>query len=234
MASKIQERIYLNWFLESVGWTDCAIEDKDPPDFLLHVQDRVIGVEVTNIYVDEKKKGSKRREQESYKQKQLRRLAQRYYEKTAVPILVKANMRACTSPIDLDQTVFSLLECAELRVWEEAKVELETCSRGALLLYVRRLPKEFTRYARWICIDNQVGWVQELSNEIIMKAVKKKQDKLVKYRSVCEHTTLLLVADRTLNSGRLEWTGEPLSAVRDCGFDSVWVLIYPLKVHKVD
>src|SRR5688500_14015224 len=48
---KDTERLYLESFLNQVGWQHCRIVgEPDPPDFLLDTDDGVLAVEVTQLY----------------------------------------------------------------------------------------------------------------------------------------------------------------------------------------
>jgi hypothetical protein len=73
------ERFFVEWFVQKAGWA-CRIIDDEVPDFRLEFQERVVGLEVTNLYKDEKRKGSFSKRSEALRHKWLSAVARKYYE----------------------------------------------------------------------------------------------------------------------------------------------------------
>ena len=47
MALKWRERSFVESFLRNVGWTASRIEESESPDFLIDLEDTLVGLEVT-------------------------------------------------------------------------------------------------------------------------------------------------------------------------------------------
>lgn len=53
MASKIQERIYVESFLARLGRSHLIVEERESPDFLIAVGDEQFGLEVAQVFRDQ-------------------------------------------------------------------------------------------------------------------------------------------------------------------------------------
>jgi hypothetical protein len=68
--------------------------------------------------------------------------------------------------------------------------------------------------------------------EALEGRIKEKAAKVREYRHAVSRVGLLIVVDRTLESGMLLWV-EPVGTVDSKGFDAVYVQIYPLDVFRL-
>jgi hypothetical protein len=231
-----RERHYVSWFLNRVGWAADPIDGPDPPDFKIKMGDCNIGIEVTRIHIDDLadqavKKGSEIRKRESEKEKALAQLCDHYYKSCDIPIRVQANMSRST--IHLDHVTDILCDIAKnLSEGEQERREIKTSVHESLLLYVRRLPDvpDLTKYSRWTCVDNHTGCVKDLRPGDLHFALNKKRKRLSSYRDNFDRIVLIIVADRTLSSGMLEWIEDNPMDSDSIGFDAIWLVIYPLRV----
>lgn len=87
MSKKTTERIYLDRFVGVAGWscTPVDVTGGEGPDFVVRLGERLLGVEVTQLFLDGGRKGSKRRETESLGLRWLRDLATVYYKAGGAP-----------------------------------------------------------------------------------------------------------------------------------------------------
>lgn len=76
-------------------------------------------------------------------------------------------------------------------------------------------------------VKDSSGWVSA-DTAILQKAISRKAPKLADYREATKDVRLLLVADRTRNSGKLMAISN--IAVDPCGFDVIYFLSYPVKI----
>lgn len=237
MANKLQERVYLEWFLKENAIEYLCISESEAPDFYMIQDGNRIGIEVTNIFVEPNpgRKGSKSKRQESLRAQWLRQLSSDYYEKCTIPIAVKINLPYSEElRADMSCEVLTvLLRSVEIAAWEWKTYELDCDGRG-VEMHVQRLPNiaDFDRYSRWTCITDHSGWVAAVSKEHINNALRKKQKKLRRYSMNCDEVWLLLVVDRSWKSGKLDLNGSQF-ALKNTAFGSVWLLEYPIKTHRL-
>jgi hypothetical protein len=98
-------------------------------------------------------------------------------------------------------------------------------------VFVTAVPKELSDYRHWQCVDDRVGWVREATNEHLQRAVDRKSTSLPLYLEKFSVVDLLLVADRTMNSGRMRSTSA--LSVRNPGFRAVYFLSHPESAARV-
>lgn len=98
--------------------------------------------------------------------------------------------------------------------------------------FLTALPDDEDRYRHWHCISDSVGWVRSVTRETLEGRIAEKADKLGEYRKAADSTMLIIVADRTRNSGmfRFEPTGTLLDAH---GFLEVHLFLYPEASYRV-
>lgn len=239
MSKKVQERIYLDWFVEQIGWS-CEItgEYDESPDFVVRLNGENIGVELTNIYaLEDDRKGSIVKSEESYRNKFLRRLAKKYYELSNVPIHLQALQLFGTLPASVDEIVHSL-SSEKLEVEEWCEIEYKNNINSALKFRFRRLPEEFEQYSRWNFVDNYVGFSRAFEIGLLESRINSKSNRLKDYKKKCNGVVLLVVCDRTVNSGRFHLpvllnSNLDFSTISLQGFDSVYLALYPEKVIEI-
>jgi len=234
MARKLQEWIYLEWFLKEESIVYQSIEEADPPDFFLTLNDKRIAVEITNLYYESKpsRKGSKRKQQESHRTQWLKELSDSYYCNNRTPILLKILFPESESYRDATSDILTTLsECNKLDVWENERYEVES-KPGTIKLFAHRLSDEFHQYSRWSCINDHMGFVASITEDHIVNAVNKKKDRIKSYQPSCDEVWLLLVVDPSWKSGLLQYNGLKPSLEKS-GFDSVWLLEYLDKAHQL-
>lgn len=232
-TKKQHERLYLEAFLHQVGWQHYRIVgEPDPPDFLLDTGDGILAVEVTQLYKDEGPRGSPVRAAEGERLEFLRNLAGEYYSQSGKPLLVKAMLPGIPAPTAIASVAAQLHQCRPKVAWETSEFEAPVSSPGEARFYIRALPDEAGPYSRWECSTDAVGWVRALSHELIAERIQQKATRLQAYLKTADRAMLLLVADRLLNSGKLDFspTGTLLPS---CGFWEVHLVLFPLRSHRV-
>ena len=96
---------------------------------------------------------------------------------------------------------------------------------GSLKVYMTAVPPELRDYRHWLCVDDRVGWLRPATSQELQATVDRKASKLVLYQQKCKDVVLLLVADRTFNSGRMK-AEEGLSVVNP-GYTEIYFLSHP-------
>lgn len=227
MATKLHERIYLEKALELLD-LDLQVADREAPDFELSNGHEIWGIEVRNLFKDEHpKRGSKSKTEESLNTKQLQKIANRYYENNATPILLKILGVKSIEPYS-DLILNAIVERMPRQPFSNEKI----CLNKGPTLYVTDLPAEQSKYSRWDIVNDRVGWVKKLTLEDLQKAINIKSEKLTSYILRYSKVDLLLVCDRLNNSGKLSLPIAP--KVSNPGFSNIYLLLHPLSVTKLD
>jgi len=235
---KARERTYLDAFQHINGWSH-AIDprERESPDFILRAPDGAIGVEITELCkhamgeAERNSSGSPNRIRESLRRKCLQRLEAEYDRQGGKPIDVQANLSFCT----LTDTEISAIASRLIDEWPTGslrkRVEIVLCSDQIATFYALSLPDGFAERRRWTCVNNFVGWVRPASDQVLAETIRTKASKLAEYRKAARKTILLIVADRTQESGMFEHREAPLLASH--GFSEVHLLIHPLESHRI-
>ena len=225
MVSKVSERIYAESAVKLLGVDWVFGEIAEPLDFEVRSGHDVFGLEVRQIFAGgEADFGSPLRRAENKNQSYVRDIASRYYSQGGRPISVKF-----LGPINGHQ-----LEALVERMVHEAPAspfERKTISVGAIKIFLTALPKELANCQHWLCIDDRVGWVGEVTNGDLQYAIDCKRDKLPLYLAKYSTIDLLLVADRTVNSGRMR--SAVSFSVQNPGFRAIYFLSYPETITRV-
>lgn len=229
MSKKTSERIYLNHFLKVVGWPcDTGdVTEGEEPDFIVNLGARLLGVEVTQVFADEPRRGSRMREAESLRLAWLRELAKRYYESGGAPVQLQVATVERPTPEVSAQLVERLLREAEpLSPWTRAEIQLRGAMENLLATaWVTRLPNSQVGYRRgWRMLNDAIGLVRRVGVQHIHSIIAKKAPRLEAYRRRVPDVALLIVADRFLVSGMVAYEGGQLDAR---GFAGVYLLRYP-------
>ena len=207
------------------GWTvEVPPNEDDWPDLLIKTSNDIFGLEVRNIYVDENRRGSIEKRDESFRQKLLSDLAVKYYAKKKDPILL--NIRG---PIDKDSVdkVLDYLLSTDLQEWRRITHDIIVKGKRTRL-FLERLPGSFVNYSRWVYMDDNIGWVQRIKDEDIENIVKEKSANISKYKKNVKNVSLLIVSNRIKNSGKLHL--EKSRNINTYGFKNVFFYMHPLEI----
>ena len=234
MASKIQERIYLEWFLKQESITFTNIQEHENPDFLIQIGSRVTGVEITNLYLESSpgKKGSKIKAVESARTKWLLALAVSYYQQHSTPIRLNlwTNSPLCE---ELSGEILSALGASsQLPLFKRVRIDIKLPPGSRCVANVTRLPAKFSAYSRWTFLNDHISFVGDITREHILHALNKKSRRVADYLRCCDRVWLLLVADSSWNSGSFQIPNQ-LPIVVPSGFEKVWLLDYSETVHLI-
>lgn len=202
----------------------CAPNEESWPDLIVESSGITFGLEVRELYPDESKKGSKKRENESLHIASISALAKKYYKSSCVPIRVNILGSIEQEEVILESLLQSIERLGDL---EQARLEpYEGC-----VAYVLKLPSNFGKYMRWSYISDKVGWVGYLDCENIEEKIKEKAIKIKKYSENIKEIRLLLVCNRLLNSGKFVYIKN--KQIEILGFNEVYFLSYPDAVCKL-
>ena len=202
MVSKVQERIFVDEAMKLLGVEWQIIDEGESPDFGINDNGEEFGLEVRQVFVDEVVgSGSSAKKLESDQQRLIQIISTTYYKNQYAPLHVQ--FAGTIAKHDVKNIVEILAKSRPKYFGPESLLEFEKVSVGELVLYLKPLPPSFEKYSRWISVSSRVGWVSEISSSSLQSAVDSKAAKLPSYKVKYEKNVLLLVADRTYNSGRL-------------------------------
>ncbi|EWS64468.1 hypothetical protein Y695_02287 [Hydrogenophaga sp. T4] len=225
MVSKVRERIYAESAarLLDVDWH--LVEIPEPLDFQVQTEQEVFGLEVRQVFADgEATFGSPSKRAEAENQKRVRSVAAQYYSQGGPPLSVKflGDLASIES-----RSLVERMRCEAPTL----PFEQHTFAIGRVKVVLTAVPKEFGDYQHWLCVDDRVGWVREATNDDLQRAVDRKRANLPLYLEKFSIVDLLLVADRTMNSGRMRSTGT--LSVQNPGFRAVYFLSHPESAERV-
>ena len=234
MASKIQERIYLEWFLKQESITFTNIQEHENPDFLIQIGSRVTGVEITNLYLESSpgKKGSKIKAVESARTKWLLALAVSYYKQHSTPIRLNLWTNSPLSEELSGEILSALGASSQLPLFKRVRIDIKLPPGSRCVADVTRLPAKFSAYSRWTFLNDHISFVGDITREHILHALNKKSRRVADYLRCCDRVWLLLVADSSWNSGSFQIPNQ-LPIVVPSGFVKIWLLDYSETVHLI-
>lgn len=225
MASKIQERIFAESAIEllAVDWQ--LIEIPEPLDFEVQTNGLAFGLEIRQVFTDaEQSFGSPAKRRESKNTRAIKDLSELYYALGGRPI--SARFLGLLSSIEIESFARELAAIAPNYPGKNATKYIQ-----GVKVFISPLPLTWEKYSAWQYVDDRVGYVREPTNQELQEAVNRKEENLLLYKRKYEAIDLLLVADRSFNSGRLR--GVQDLRVSNPGFRTIYFLSYPESIQRV-
>jgi|WetSurMetagenome_2_1015567.scaffolds.fasta_scaffold67703_2 hypothetical protein len=228
MASKLQERIFVEGFLKRCPDPMSLIAERESPDFLMRDDKGELGLEVAQVFRTNGRAGSPAKAAASRRAKYLKGLASAYYRTGGLPLLVKA-----TLPHRPDYDVEALSRRLQVERADEPWDRTSFVLSPSTKFHLTALPAEAGIYNRWLCINNSLGWVGRLDSKLLASRIQAKAAKISEYRKKAERIGLLLVVDGTCESGMLQWPADEPPPDPE-GFDLVYLYIHPDEVFRLE
>ncbi len=119
-----------------------------------------------------------------------------------------------------------------INYWERIEFLFEKSKKCRLKIFLRRAPKGYEKPGYWVFVNNHVGWVRPIEENVIQKKICDKASKLSNYKGKYRHVILLIVTDRGSDSGMFHCDQKTL-VLSNCGFLSVYLGSYPEKIRKL-
>jgi hypothetical protein len=194
------ERFFVEAAAKLMGKTWTIGPDREHPDFLVTEGAQQFGLEVCEIFAGRQgRAGSAMKEMESHGQRAVDALRREYETITNVPLIVKLVGDVCHENLALVVPALVAEDLASKPVAYQAKIDLNTGLRAGLRVYVTKALRP-----NWFSMKDRVGFVDRNPMPRIAAQVKKKSEKLPKYRQAAgSDIRLLIVADHIKNSGKL-------------------------------
>jgi len=214
-AKKQHERFLLDRFLELQGISPKCIQPSDPPDFLIDLEGRKAGIEVTELFIRSNKS-------EAHPQPEEKTLLQAvesitnlivskarkiYFDAGSPPVLLTIWFTDGITPDKKKGDQIAELIAHQIQsmspqnsqavAWRSSEAEIEhPLSESVFLIQTQGVPE--LRFARWTVA--RPGLVAPLTPKRLQEAIDKKATKINAYKKHAEEIWLLIVADRTLPS----------------------------------
>jgi hypothetical protein len=212
-AKKRHERFLLDRFLERQGISPASIEPLDPPDFLIDLEGRKVGIEVTELFIRSNKSEAHRQpeekpllqEAESNTDRIVSKARKIYFDAGNPPVLstIWFSDRITLDNKKGDQIAELIahqiqtmsLQNSQAVAWRSSEDENEerSLSEWVAIIHTDRVPE--LRFARWTVA--RPGLVATLTPKHLQEVIDRKAKKINGYKKVAEEIWLLIVADRT-------------------------------------
>ncbi len=201
-SKKCHERFLLECFFKACGISATVVAEREAPDFIVCVEGREVGVELTGLYIsqDEKKSLQVR---ESISERIIAHARRFYDESAGPPVLVSvlfstgANLRA----LDRIRTARALsdfirglaLISGQHIFWHPDELEDSPLPDEISAVHARGVPDH--KMAHWAVA--RAGHVVPLTLLVLQAQIDKKAVKLDQYRKAAAENWLIVVGDGT-------------------------------------
>ena len=218
---KTRERFFGEQAAKCLGVAWTLGPDRERPDFIVNEGEQQFGLEICEIFTGpQRRAGSAMKESESNNQRDLNRLRLEYEAITQIPLSVKfvGNM----SSENMASVVPALIaeDFASKPILHHVVIDED----NGLRIHVTKAFRP-----DWISVNHRVGWVDRNPMGRIAAVIDKKSKELPSYRDAAgSDIRLLIVADRTYNSGKL--MVNQTFALDPRGFSVVYFYSYPESV----
>jgi hypothetical protein len=235
---KERERRLLEAFFELAGIAGRVEEEREAPDFLIRVEAKLIGVELTEVYVPTSDNEFPPKARESLASKILDE-AQRRYESTGGERLqVAVGFSPNTNFRTLNRTE-TAKAIAEFLLAQELLINRPQTWRPTLhgplsfdINFVTAFALPSQAPALWY--SPQAGWVVPLTEGILQSCIDMKSSKLSKYRSAAMESWLVLVVAGGAPSQGFDLRPDINSRAIRSPFDQTFLLsLIDSAVHKL-
>ena len=221
-AKKKREKFFLDRFLELQGISPAFIQPSDPPDFLIDLEGRKVGIEVTELFIRSYNlEAHPLQVIESVTNQIVSKAREIYFDSDNPPVLSTIVFSNRITPDSRRDEIAKLiadkirkmnLSNSQVADWRPNENENEECvlSESVSLIHTRRVPD--LRFARWNVA--RAGLVAGLTPKHLQEVIDKKAEKISAYKKYAEEIWLLIVADRTRPSQKFFVTPDfPLDLV---------------------
>lgn len=214
---KRHERFLLDRFLERQGMTPTSVDTGESPDFLITLDGRVVGVEVTELFIQRGSPEARLLPEDPTLQaiesifiKIVSKAHAIYSDPTNPPVLshivfsnpiIPGNKKKDDQIAKLiaDQIQSMSRQDSEWSEWRSRDDEREEnpLSEWVSFISTSRVPEQFAEWSH-----NRAGTVCPLTRARIQEEIDKKAPKIDEYKKRSQEIWLLIVADRTRTSQR--------------------------------
>jgi hypothetical protein len=209
---KRRERFFLDRFLERQGITPTVILPREAPDFLIDLEGRTVGIEVTYLFRSNKTVAHPEPAEDPLLQKiesytdRIVSEAQRIYSDAGNPPVLSTIVFSNRITLDKNkgdqiarliahQIQSMSLQNSQVVNWSSRADENEEhpLSESVAFIHARGVPER--RFARWSVA--RAGFIATLTPKHLQDSIDEKATKINAYKEHAKEIWLLIVADRT-------------------------------------
>jgi len=198
---KRHEQFLLERFFETLDIPLQIMEKREAPDFLISVDGRKIGVELTGLYKSHQTSDYRLQINESISDEIVERAKRIYQKQLAPPVWV----RVCFSPsaklklLDRQKTAKKLsaliyrrdLKQGQHVKWCSEDFDEEQLPREIAFIYATGVPD--SKMAHWTVV--RAGWTASLKTETLQSRIDEKSKRLPEYQKIAVENWLVIVSD---------------------------------------
>lgn len=229
---KQRERFLLEIFLQTQNLPIDITDEREAPDFLVNYEGRVVGIEVTELFVPPRD-GTTLQAHESLTNRIVQRAKADYQRRGCPPIHVsigfapRCDLRN-TDRDKLSKALVDFLASRPLAQWERKHWKPDDswqlpCEIG----FVHALGVPDQEFVHWVV--PRAGWVHSLTAALLQARIDQKASRIETYRSATSENWLLIVADRTKPSQLFDAGDQLIGCSIRSPFDRTYYFGYPEK-----
>lgn len=223
------------------GFPDGRIEPTEEPDFLVHCESRVIGIELTDLHRKTPPGQVPQQAREAMRNRVVTRAKEMYDARNLPPVLVSFFLddRVHIKKVEVEQIAMDLADLVSDNIPEvnssaDVPADWQDFRYLPSILHkvsVRRLDVA----TRTFFSAPGATWVASLGREDIERALASKGAKLTAYRTRCDEVWLVINADIESMATWFDFDSAPLQERFTTAFDRVFVVRhFGGKAHELD
>jgi len=231
-------------FLEALlGKQNYHVNLGERPDFVLVINNKKIGIEVTHLFHKSPEKGFPLRQRESTWEKIIHKAKIELDAKKDVPVFVAIHFFQDKLPAkkDVPILVLSIVECVQKNIPSKSASKKisnrQFGERNLLSRYVRRIDITRNDFVKNFFTAPRFGASQKIGPDMIWAAISKKGRNVPEYYNKCDIVWLLISYQRAGLSSVFKIKPETLSLKYQSPFDKVFLFdsfrkrIYELNIE---
>ena len=201
---KRHERFLLDHFFQALGMPATIVEQREAPDFLVRLEGREIGVELTRLFVSHQTNGYTPQARESNGDRFVLHAQQLYKKSSAPPVHVRlcfaprANLTALNRGSNKAAALSTFVRELNLRPGQRFNWSPGECDKAQLpkeISFVHALGVPNYEMAHWVVA--RAGSTAPLTNKVLQSRIDVKSKKLNGYQKVVAENWLVVVSDGT-------------------------------------
>ena len=196
-SRKLRERQLLDVFVRLSRIDAVVVEEREAPDFILNVGDRVVGVELTELYVDDDGQPLPPKARESLANRVVAQARRLYEKRGGKPLHVAVGFAPYADLLTNSRTQLALSLADFLLAQDFPPDDYRNWSHS----YRMALPSQIS-FINAFAVPNedcahwyapQAGWVAPLTENLIGECITSKAKKLDSYQLAAQDSWLVLV-----------------------------------------
>jgi len=200
LEKKQKERFQLESFLKALALPAKILEDKrESPDFIVCLEGRKVGIELTDLFIHNKKNAHLPQAQESIADKIVSHAQHLYEESSAPPAHVSIGFFHLTNlnkneSNKIAERLSSFVRNLDLDAWQTVDISTDKFEKSPLpeeVAFIHALGVPSYDMALWVA--PRAGWVATLTPQVLQNRINEKSKKLKEYQKVVSENWLVVI-----------------------------------------